>query len=160
MGAGPWRAGPARDRAAATELQGAEHGPVAGKTSSKGRGTQVAVCGGGAWAWSGRSQGTGLSCQRWSWRDQAPVSWSLELFGECWLLSPLPGATRLPGPGVLSLPGLQLLRGGGGAGENGRSGRRILCCILACSGMHWKAGKLETLPGAQSRAGAQTREAE
>lgn len=66
MGAGPWRAGPARDGAAAAELQGAEHGPGGGEGGLGRRVAtvedEVGACGGGAWAWSGRSQGTGLSC--------------------------------------------------------------------------------------------------
>lgn len=67
---------------------------VAGEGGLRGRGVGV--------EWAEPGQGFKLRLQSWNWRDQSqfPASWILERFGECWLLSPLPGAARLPGAGV------------------------------------------------------------
>lgn len=83
---------------------------------------------------------------------------SWERLGKCWRSSPLPGPAPTPGAGVLSLPVVQLLRGGWGK-------RAIwvedpLCCLLACLGMHQRQRSWKPRRGRDPELGAQTREAE
>lgn len=129
---------------------------------------EVGACGGGAWAWSGRSQGTGLSCGcsagAGEIKAQCPASWSLERFGECWLLSPLPGAARLPGAGVLSLlrgcSCFEEVVGRGRTGDLGGGSFVAFWLAQACTGKQgsWKPCRgpnpeLEPRPGRPSEPG-------